>query len=146
MRTIQDAKAKFFEFLRYAVVGGISFLVDFGGLALGREVIFQKLQHPWNLTLSTALGFVLGILMNYWLSNAWVFKGEEQKARGRTTRGFVLFVIIGVIGLGLTEAGMHLGLRLVGDEGFRYLAVKIIVAGLVLIWNYGARKWLIYKD
>lgn len=143
---IQDSRDKFAEFMRYVVVGGLSFVVDMLGLLLGREVLFTHLAPSVDLTLSAALGFILGLLANYVLSNAWVFRREEQQARGRSGRGFVLFTIIGLIGLGLTELGMHLGVSLVGDQSFAYLGVKIVVAALVLIWNYGARKWLIYGE
>lgn len=131
--------------MRYVVVGGLAFLVDMAGLALGREILFTHLDPSVDLTLSTALGFILGLLANYLLSNAWVFREKEQQARGRSTRGFILFTVIGIIGLGLTELGMHLGVSLVGDESYAYLGVKIVVAAIVLVWNYGARKWLIYR-
>jgi len=57
---------------------------------------------------------------------------------------FVVFAVIGVIGLLLTEAGMEFGVRWVGQS--YYMVVKIFVAGVVLIWNYVARKILIFKD
>lgn len=50
--------------------------------------------------------------------------------------------MIGIMGLFLTEAGMYAGVELFN---MNYLLTKIIVAVLVLLWNYIARKVLIFR-
>jgi len=55
---------------------------------------------------------------------------------------FFLFAVIGVIGLILTEAGMYAGYQVLHVH---YLIVKIFVAAIVLVWNYAARKVLIFR-
>ena len=54
-----------------------------------------------------------------------------------------MFAVIGAIGLLLTEGGMFLGYQLLH---INYMIVKLFVAAFVLLWNYGARKILIFKD
>lgn len=94
--------------------------------------------------LSTAVGFIAGIILNYVLSLIWVFKSAKENNRGKTVGAFLIFVIIGVIGLLLTMAGMYSGCMLVGED--YYMFVKVFVTGVVLIWNYAARKIFIFKD
>lgn len=143
------------EFMRYLVVGGASFLVDWGVLYLTYNYVFAGMGEAqlmlgsvvlgsWRLLLATAAGFVLGLVFNYILSLIWVFKSAKESNKGKTVGAFLIFAIIGIIGLLLTEAGMELGTRWVGQQ--YYMVVKIFVAGVVLIWNYAARKILIFRE
>jgi len=130
------------EFLRYLVVGGSAFVVDIGALYLTRTFVFQNLGTA-GILLATACGFTAGLAYNYVLSTRFVFKIIDPGAARHKIRSFVLFAIIGVAGLALTELCMYAGTRLLGQRF--YLAVKVVTAGLVLLWNYGARKLIIFK-
>jgi len=135
-------KPLFKEFARYLVVGGTAFLVDYGVLYLSRTFLFQSLG-DLGVYLATALGFLVGLTYNYVLSLVWVFQSAKDQKKGRTIGAFLVFSIIGVIGLLLTEGGMFLGYQLLH---INYMIVKLFVAAFVLLWNYGARKILIFKD
>jgi putative flippase GtrA len=131
-----------FEFLRYSMVGGLAFIIDFGVLYLAKTYLFSALETA-GILLATALGFIAGLIFNYILSFIFVFKKIDAGAQQHKIRSFILFSGIGVIGLALTEAGMYVGIRLFGHEW--YLFLKVIIAGIVLAWNYLARKILIFK-
>ncbi len=134
------------EFLRYAVVGGVSFLADLGVMTLAKELLFRHEEgFGIGLALCVALGFVAGLTVNYLLSCAFVFRSAEQRVLGRGLVPFLLYAAVGVIGFGLTELGMYLGVSAIGSDGFRYALVKCVVAGLVLVWNYVGRKIFVYK-
>lgn len=150
-------KALIAEFLRYAIVGGIAFVVDFGVFALFRELIFGGENGTAAITVSTAAGFIAGLAVNYILSMLMVFRTEKQQKQGRNMRAVLIFAIVGVIGLGLTELLQWLGeAKLLestfGKElneainGLGAYAVKIVVAGIVLIWNYVGRKIFVFKE
>ena len=49
--------------------------------------------------------------------------------------------IIGLFGLLLTEAGMYLGVEIMLCN---YAITKIFVAGVVLLWNFLARRFLVF--
>lgn len=136
---LQKYSALIKELFRYAIVGGIAFLVDFGVLCLFRESIFPPTQ--LGLYGATAMGFISGLAVNYILSLWFVFLSAKGTKKGRTVRDVLLFVIIGVIGLGLSEAGMYIGAVLLS---LHYMPVKIVVAAVVLLWNYFARRVLIF--
>lgn len=134
------------EFLRYAVVGGISFLADAGTMTVTKTLLFRQEEgFGLGLALCVALGFVAGLIVNYLLSCLFVFRSESQRALGRGWIPFLLYTAVGVIGFLLTELGMYIGVGLIGSDGFRYVLVKCVVAGLVLVWNYVGRKIFVYK-
>ena len=130
------------EFFRYVLVGGSAFLIDAGILYL----VQTYLLYPWGTTgvlISTAIGFTAGLIYNYILSNWFVFKKIDEKVKKHPMRSFIIFTIIGIIGLIFTEIGMYAGIKLCGLDYF--MLVKVIVAAVVLLWNYIARKVFIFK-
>lgn len=133
-------RSLFWEFFRYAVVGGIAFLADYGTLFAFRELILTG-DTPWELLVSTAAGFVVGLAVNYILSLTFVFRKKDNKGNGKSVAAFLIFTVVGIIGLGLTELIMYLGAELLRIS---YLIVKVGAAAIVLVWNYVGRKVLIF--
>jgi putative flippase GtrA len=135
-------KQLFHEFCRYVLVGGLAFVLDFAVLYLAKTLLFSHLG-PAGILMAAALGFTAGLVFNYIFSLIFVFKQIDEKAKRHKIRSFALFAIIGVIGLLLTELCMYAGVSLFGPKW--YLIVKIFTAGIVLLWNYLGRKFLIFK-
>lgn len=120
-----------FQFLRYAIVGGIAFVVDAGSLwIMGRFI---------NYLIAAAIAFILGLIANFVLSKLFVFTDQKKNK----VVEFISYGIIGVIGLGITELLMWL---LTDKLGLYFIISKIITAVIVLIWNYAARKILLYRE
>jgi putative flippase GtrA len=119
--------------MRYVVVGGIAFAVDFGTLYALTE--FARSHY----LVSAAVGFLLGLILNYWLSRAWVF---ARRTVEKASVEFAVFAIIGVVGLGLNEAILWFGSEVLQQH---YLVAKLASAGLVLAWNFGARRALLFS-
>jgi putative flippase GtrA len=97
----------------------------------------------FGILLATACGFIIGLVFNYVFSFIFVFKQIDEKAQKHKIRSFVIFTVIGVIGLWLTELFMYAGIKLFGQTV--YLIIKIVTAIVVLLWNYIARKMFIFK-
>ena len=127
------------EFVRYGIVGGLSFVADMVVLVLFRETILKDLV--FGLYISAMLGFIAGLLVNYVLSIKFVFNAAKR-GKGRGLGPFMLFVLICVLGLVFTEIGMWLGVEVFC---LHYVVVKAFVAGAVLFWNYLAKKILIFR-
>ena len=121
------------QFLRYLVVGGVAFAADFGVLVFSTEVC------GIHYLTSAALGFAAGVLMNYLLSIVWVFSSRAVSDRRLE---FAIFVVIGILGLGLNELAMW---TLVALAGLAYPAAKFVAAGGILIWNFSARKLVLFN-
>ena len=124
----------FIQMFRYLFVGGCAFIVDWGSL-----FVFKQLG--CGLFLATALAFILGLTANYLLSKAFVFKAEKTKVNNAAE--FVIYAVIGVIGLGLTELLMFI---LAEKLMIHYLIAKIIAAAIVLVCNFVARKLILYRS
>ena len=128
------------EFLRYVLVGGIAFVADWGTLVIFREYLLNG-GSSWELALCTALGFVTGLVVNYVLSVLFVFRKADNKSSGKSAGAFVVFALVGIVGLGLTELVMYIGVYLLK---WNYKLTKVLVAGAVLVWNYLGRKILVF--
>ena len=160
----QTKKQLFLEILRFLIVGGTATLVDYlifwifdawlFPLVLPIEIAaFSTLA----LVLSTALGFCVGLLVNWVLSVRFVFRAVKDEERVHTKRSFALFALIGVIGLAVTEVGVLTLVAvlpeitifgttaLLGTAWKKWLA-KAVMTCLVLVFNYLGRKFLIFKS
>ncbi len=134
------------QFFRSLFVGGIATIADMGALALAVECFHI------NIAVSTALGFLFGLAVNYLISAFWVFK-KSDVVHNRAAE-FAVFSIIGVVGLLLNEVIIHLFDQYVSSrmifgnlipQDKYYLAGKIVATVVVFIWNFGARKLILYR-
>ncbi len=136
----EKLKILFWEFLRYVVVGGIAFVVDFATLVACQELYFERFS--WGVYVATVAGFCTGLATNYILSLLFVFTQVKDQGKGRSLGAFLTFGVIGLLGLFWTELGMWVGIECLA---WNYMIVKVLVTGAVLVWNYLGRKILIFK-
>ncbi len=139
-------KDTLFEFLRYVVVGGVAALVDMG---VNYTVLYLILgatkDDKWQVAAAVTAGFVIGLIVNFALSNIFVFRKAEQQKDGKTVKAFVIYTVVGVIGYFLTVGLTLLGTLFIGEEGIWYLLLTCVVKGVVLVWNYIGRKIFVYR-
>lgn len=124
----------FLQFFRYIFVGGIATVADWGVLFLLTE--YAHINH----LISAVFAFVAGLAVNFILSKMLVFKMNE--VRTNAWMEFVGYAVIGLVGLGITEMIMYL---LTDCMNLHYMLSKAVATVIVLIWNYTARKKIIYK-
>lgn len=122
------------RFARYIAAGGISFLIDYGLLVGLTEIL------GIHYLISASVGFSVGALVCYGLSVVWVF--DARRYDRRVTEA-ALFFIIGLIGLGLNDLLLW---SLADGLGWPYQYSKLIVAGLVLVFNYSTRLLLLFTE
>ena len=121
------------QLFRYTFVGGFAFLVDFGLLFFLKEIC------DIHYLLSATLSFVAGLFVNYFISIYWVFTSSKNQNRKLE---FLYFGLIGVIGLILNDFFIWL---FTDKAQFHYLISKIAAAILVYLWNFFARKYLLFN-
>ena len=125
------------QFLRYLVTGGLAFVVDFGLFALCLYVF------DWHYLLANLVGLVAGLVLNYTMSIVWVFTACERALEKRKVMEFSLFALEGIAGVGINQLLMFL---MVGVFDWNEMVSKMVAAVLVLMWNFGARKLMLFRE
>lgn len=120
-------------FSKYIIAGGMAFFIDFATLSFLYKVLGV------HYIAATAIGFIAGLVSAYITSNKWVF--EQRRFVHATCVEFAIFAAVGIVGLGLTVLLMWI---FVDGVSLHPLIAKLITTALVLIWNFGARKWILY--
>ena len=89
--------------------------------------------------IAQAISHVTGGLVNYLMSIIWVFDKKPQK---RVYMHFIYFSIIGAVGLGINTLILWL---FTSVFGWYHMYSKIIATIVVFLFNFYARKYLLFK-
>ena len=120
------------QVLRYGVVAVIAACVDTGVLWLLNKPL--KVQY----LVAGLAGFVCGLAVNFLLARRFVFGATKLSPASELGA----YAVIGVIGLGLTELILFIG---IGGFGAYVLVAKAAALVIVFFWNFLARRYLIYR-
>lgn len=142
---MMNKNARLMETLRFAVTGGVCFLVELVCLILLRDGC------GLDTLIATPIAFLISVAVNYLLCVVWVFKG----ARDQGAAAKAGFLITSVMGLLLNEGLMLLFRKLFGEDhilltvfGFTltmYMLNKAMATLLVMIWNYFTKRAILQR-
>ena len=128
------------EMVRFALTGGVCFLVEFAVLVLLKEGL------GLDTLIATPIAFALSVVVNYALCMRWVFRG----ARDGGAAAKAGFAVTSVMGLVLNEGLMLLFRVILGEDtvlltllGYpvtMYMLNKALSTLLVMVWNYFTKK------
>ncbi|WP_251178781.1 GtrA family protein [Adlercreutzia agrestimuris] len=116
------------QIMKFGVVGLIAFCIDYGLMVFLTEVV------SINYLVSATISFTASVVFNYVASMRYVFRHKEGMSRRKE---FVIFVVLSVLGLGINNGCMWIGVELCGIS---YLLVKIVATAVVMVWNFVTRK------
>lgn len=135
---VEDTEDTWIQLFRSLFVGGIATVVDMGVYALALEMLGT------GVVVANVLGFILGLITNYLISILWVFKKHNMNI----AKEFAVFSIIGIIGLVINTVIVSLLSNVWNAEEVRimYYVAKVIATLITLIWNFAARKVILYKN
>jgi putative flippase GtrA len=119
--------------VRYLLVGGLAFVVDYALL-----VLFTELAGV-NYLVSAVIGFAAGLAVSYFLCTTIVFARRSCPNRHFE---FAIFSMIGVVGLGLTELILWLSEEVLHVD-YRY--AKVVAAAAVMAWNFSVRRAVLFR-
>lgn len=152
IKKLNEKYPLFMEIVRFGVVGVLATVVDMAAMGVVLYLFEPSLYpHFYNVwygggepsTLATVVGtgtgFVLGLIVNYFLSVLFVF---SEKGKSKSVYGFTVFAILSAIGLGIHLVGMYIGYDLLGINEW---IVKIILTAIVMVYNYVSKKLLLFK-
>lgn len=154
----QTKKQLLLEVLRFLIVGGIATIADyFIAYAFIHWILPEKIVGAtWSLIVSTAMGFLVGLIVNWFLSITFVFKQVKDKEKSISNKSLLIFTVIGLIGLAITQVGMLLAAKILPSfklfssvaffgEEWKWWLSKVVMTCIVLVWNYLGRKIFIFK-
>lgn len=158
----QTKRELLLEIIRFLLVGGLATLADYAVFYLFRQVVLPSNLLPgvfWeicSLAIATALGFLVGLVVNWLLSVAFVFRAVKDKEKVKTKKAFFVFAMIGLVGLAITELGVLLLVNLLPEitmfNRTEFLLpwdewiAKAVMTCIVLAFNYAGRKLLIFNS
>ncbi|MGC9523005.1 MAG: GtrA family protein [Anaerolineae bacterium] len=152
---IASNRTEMTRFLKFAVVGTIGAVVDFGILYLLHVVV------GWHLALSNTISFTCAVLSNFTWNRLWTYPDSRSKpVATQLTQFFVVNIAGWAINTGIllamtgpltALAGTVLdGLSLTAAAGLThkvgYNGAKIIATGIVMFWNFFVNRFWTYND
>ncbi len=130
------------EILKFAVTGGVCFLIELVALIALRD------GAGLDTLAATPIAFLISVAVNYLICIRWVFPGAADSGKAK-----FWFLVSSLIGLGLNWLLMYLFRIVLGEDqvlltlfGFRvtgYMFNKTLATLLVMVFNYFAKRWIL---
>jgi dolichyl-phosphate beta-glucosyltransferase len=132
IQSIRDLYSNFRQFFKYCIVGVLGTFVDLGALYVLVEY-FEMAVMP-----AVVLSFLLAVVNNYVLNKIWTFGSRSKNYR----KQFIKFLIVSVVGLGLTVGFMYVFVEVFV---IWYMIAKALTSLIVLVWNFLGNKYWTFK-
>ena len=134
------------EILKFAFTGGVCFVIEYAALVLLKELLHIP------VVAATPIAFLISVVFNYLLCVKWVFDGAQEGSK----KAQLGFLITSVMGLLLNWVIMWALTSLFGEDALLfalfgiefkvYMLNKVIATGLVMVWNYFTKRYVLKKD
>lgn len=140
------------QILKFGVVGGLSFVIDFI-----ITLIVSYICRLFGMDVATAatvgglFGFCISLIFNYLMSMKFVFERRDDLDRKKE---FAIFAFLSLIGLGINELILYFGViicdktvpQIVADyPSYVTAGVKMVATGVVMVYNFISRKMTLEK-
>ena len=134
------------QILKFSVVGGLSFVIDFVVYA----VLCNILQVHY--IVAGVAGFAVSVIVNYVLSMKFVFASRDDMPKDKE---FIIFVVLSLIGMGVNSLILYLCIDILYvywmwlnnmmDIETMNLFAKVAATAIVMIYNFVTRKIFLEK-
>lgn len=134
------------RFLKFAVVGTIGFMVDFGLLYILKEFVGLP------TIIANTLSFCAAVVSNFTLNRYWTYPDSRSK---KLSAQLIQFTLVSLIGLFINDIIVVLlehPFQSLLDTGFTFLPIagyipaKIVATVVVLFWNFFINRRWTYND
>ncbi len=171
---VDKKKSKGLELVRFLICGVAAALTDYLFCQLMVLLIHNHMSEIWVTILSTAVGFVFGVIVNYLISTFWVYQNVDKNVKTKSKLFITLFVVLSLCAMLLSIGAMLLCnlvvvsawgpensivdlsvMELIKENGIGFLATFIFWAYFIsfciktlvgLVFNYFTRKYILYKE
>ena len=117
--------------IRYLIAGGLSFVVDFGLLAVLHEV------WKWPTWIATAVAFIVSFAFTYTIQRFLAFGGRAP--HGMALIKYTALVIFNLIATTVI-------VTLIGESAVTWAGGKVIATVVTTIWNYFIYKYWVFAE
>lgn len=121
------------QLLKSVVASLVAFAIDFAILVALTEAA------GLHYLLAAGFSFLVGTTLSYLLSILWVFPVRRFSSKAAE---YLLYIAVGVVGLGLNEALLWFFTETVG---IFYMVSKACAGSLIFFWSFGARKLILFS-
>lgn len=130
--TIYRSNDLYRQVLRFGIVGVLSAASEFGLLILLVE------KFGLGYMQANFIAFCLVVIGNYIASRLWIFgAGAFSKSIE-----FISFFAVVLIGLGINQLSMYFWVETFALD---YRFAKVLALGLVIVWNFLAKKYFVFR-
>ena len=162
------------ELIRFLICGAAAALTDYLFAQLMVLLLHNSLNETWTTILSTAVGFIFGVAVNYLISTFWVYQNVDKNIKTKSKMFIFWFVILSLAAMLLSIGAMLLCnlvavfiggpensivnlsvMELINEYGFDFLKqalfwtyfLSFCIKTLVgLVFNYFTRKYILYRE
>ncbi len=123
------------QFIIFCLVGTTNAIIDFAVY-----LFLTRVLNVWSeqLTYATMVSFLVANFNSYFMNKYWTFKNKEKLHHVQLPK----FFVVTVLGLGLNALCFYI---LTYYFGLFDVLSKVIVAGIVLFWNFTLNKFWTFK-
>ena len=149
MILLKDVKERE-RFLKFAVVGVIGAVIDFGVMNL----LTQTVDMP--LVTAGTISFICAIISNFIWNRYWTYPDSRSRP---ITRQLVMFFAVNIAGVAIRIPILHFveppllnlleGMGIGGPSSAELLAKNLTLAlavGIVMLWNFFVNRYWTYND
>jgi putative flippase GtrA len=132
------------RFIKFAIVGGIGFVIDTGTLTL--LVFVFGLSTDKRRLLAKSISFTLAVLSNFFWNRRWTYPESRSKPIQKQLVQFFALNLVGLgINLGVFAFADALLTPLVGHVLALYGA-QVSAVTVAMLWNFLANRFITYND
>lgn len=163
-----------YELIRFLICGVAAALTDYLVSQLMVLLLHNHLPEIWVTIISTAIGFIFGVVVNYLISTFWVYQNVDKNVKTKSKLFITLFVLLSLAAMLLSIGAMLLCnlvvvsvwgaensivnlsvMELIKENGIKFLGTFIFWAYFIsfciktlvgLVFNYFTRKHILYKE
>ena len=171
---VDKKKNRGLELIRFLICGVAAALTDYLFCQLMVLLIHNALDEIWVTIISTAVGFIFGVIVNYLISTFWVYQNVDKNVKTKSKLFIMWFVILSLAAMLLSVGAMLLCnlvvisawgsdnsivdlsvMELIKENGIGFLKTFIFWAYFFsfciktivgLVFNYFTRKYILYKE
>lgn len=161
-------KAKEVErFLKFAVVGVVGAMVDFGTVTLLQATVLPPIEGTLNVAAAAAIAFSAAIVNNFLWNRYWTYPDSRSRSLRRQLAQFTAISLVGLTGRTIFIQWAHNGLGKVvmpivlpvvqnirpgyipsetaSNKLGTYVAMSIAIV-VVMFWNFFVNRYITYND